>query len=136
MLMWIFERLKIEKCCLQAPCGSLKRKWEVVRLPKINCHYVLNLKQFKIWALKPNLKDRKLGWKVLILKYYLGKSFSKEMWCKMADTKKNVTTYFKIWKMHVIWGKSFLCPWTRKWFRLKMNGILEMSWFVHIFLVN
>jgi len=33
------------------------------------------------------LEHRKLGWKVLILKYDLGKSLSKEMWCKMADTK-------------------------------------------------
>jgi len=38
-------------------------------------------------ALK-ELEHRKLGWKVLILKYDLGKSLSKEMWCKMADTKK------------------------------------------------
>ena len=35
-------------------------------------------------------EHRKLGWKVLILKYYLGKSLSKEMWCKMVDTKKKV----------------------------------------------
>jgi len=35
------------------------------------------------------LEHRKLGWKVLILKYDLGKSFSKEMWCKVAHTKKN-----------------------------------------------
>ena len=34
------------------------------------------------------LEHRKLGWKVLtsILKYDLGKSLSKEMWCRMADT--------------------------------------------------
>jgi len=31
----------------------------------------------------------KLGWKVHILKYNLGKSLSKEMWCKMADTNNN-----------------------------------------------
>ena len=37
------------------------------------------------FALK-ELEHRKLGWKVLILKYDSGKS--KEMWCKMADTKK------------------------------------------------
>jgi len=36
-----------------------------------------------------DLEHRKLGWKVLILKYDLGKSLSKEMWCEMADTKKN-----------------------------------------------
>jgi len=35
------------------------------------------------------LEHGKLGWKVLILKYDLGKSLSKEMWCKMADTKKS-----------------------------------------------
>ena len=35
------------------------------------------------------LEHRKLGWKVLILKYYLGKTLSKGMWCKMADIKKN-----------------------------------------------
>ena len=32
------------------------------------------------------LEHRQLGWKVLILKYDLGKSPSKEMWCKIADT--------------------------------------------------
>jgi len=50
------------------------------------------------------LEHRKLGWKVLILKYDLGSSLSKDMWCKMADTKNSLTTYFKRWKMHVIWG--------------------------------
>jgi len=34
------------------------------------------------------LEHRKLGGKVLILKYDSGKSLSKEMWCKKADTKK------------------------------------------------
>ena len=34
------------------------------------------------------LEHRKMGWKVLILKYDVGKSLSKEMWCKMTDTKK------------------------------------------------
>ena len=48
-----------------------------------------------------------MGWKVLILKYDLGKSLSKEMWWNMAETKKILTTYLKRWKMHVIWGKSF-----------------------------
>ena len=33
------------------------------------------------------LEHRKLDWKVPILKYDLGKSLSKKMWCKMADTK-------------------------------------------------
>jgi len=42
------------------------------------------------------LEHRKLGWKVLILKYDLGKSLSKEMWCtcKMADTKNNFDYIF------------------------------------------
>ena len=34
------------------------------------------------------LEHRQLGWKVIIFKFDLGKSLSKEMWCKMADTKK------------------------------------------------
>jgi len=34
------------------------------------------------------VEHRKLGWNILILKYDLSKSLSKEMWCKMADTKK------------------------------------------------
>jgi len=42
------------------------------------------------------LEHRKLGWKVIILKYVLGKSLSREMWCKMADTKTCLTTYSKI----------------------------------------
>jgi len=33
-------------------------------------------------------EHRKLGWKVLIIKYDLIKSLSKEMWGKMYDTKK------------------------------------------------
>jgi len=33
-------------------------------------------------------RAQKMGWKVLILKYDLGKSLSKQMWCKMADIKK------------------------------------------------
>ena len=40
------------------------------------------------------LEHRKLGWKVFILKYDLGKSVSKEMWCKMADTKNNFDNIF------------------------------------------
>jgi len=80
------------------------------------------------------LEHRKLGWKALILKYDLGKSLEKKCDIKWLTLKKFLTTYFKRWKMHVIWSKSFLCPWTWKWFPLIMNGILEMSWFVHIFL--
>ena len=41
----------------------------------------------KIKTIK-EIEHRKLGWKVLILKYDLGKSLSREMWCKMADTKQ------------------------------------------------
>jgi len=40
------------------------------------------------------LEQRKFGWKVLILKYDLGKSLSKEMWCKMADTKNKFDYIF------------------------------------------
>jgi len=46
-------------------------------------------------APRKELEHRKLGWKVLILKYDLGKSLSKEMWCKMADTKKFFDYIFK-----------------------------------------
>jgi len=42
------------------------------------------------------LKHRKLGWKGLILKYELGKSLGKEMWCKMADTKHFLDTFVKM----------------------------------------
>jgi len=54
-----------------------------------------NIRDGRLLALK-ELEHRKLCWKVhvLILKYDLGKSVSKEMWCKMADTKKN---YFIIY---------------------------------------
>ena len=41
------------------------------------------------------LEHGKLGWKVFSLKYDLGKSLSKEMWCKMTDTKKNLNYIFK-----------------------------------------
>jgi len=43
--------------------------------------------QLMHWKPLKELEHRQLGWKVLILKYDLGKSLSKEMWCKMADTK-------------------------------------------------
>jgi len=33
------------------------------------------------------LEHKKLDWKVLTLKYDLGNTLSKEMWCKMDDTK-------------------------------------------------
>ena len=37
----------------------------------------------------------KLGWKVLILKYNLVKSLSKEVWCKMAGTNIFVDYIYK-----------------------------------------
>jgi len=40
------------------------------------------------------LEHRQLGWKELILKYDLSKSLSKEMWCEMADTMKNIDYIF------------------------------------------
>jgi len=51
-------------------------------------------KLLKIHLHLKELEHRKLGWKVLILKYDLGKSLSKQMWCKMADTKKYVDYIF------------------------------------------
>jgi len=49
----------------------------------------INIDKEPPWVMSlKELEHRKLGWSVLILKYDLGKSFSKEMWCKMADTKK------------------------------------------------
>ena len=59
---------------------------------------LLNVKQYKMENTLKELEHRKLGWKVLILKYDLGKSLSKYMWCKTADTKINLTSYFKRWK--------------------------------------
>ena len=61
------------------------------------------------------LEHRKLGWKVLFLKYVLGKSLSKEMWCDIADTKNILTTYIKRWKMHVIWGNARVNAQTVLW---------------------
>jgi len=61
-----------------------KRTW--IPKPILNNNWTLCLKE---------LEHRKLGWKVLILKYDLGKSLTNEMWCKMADTKNKFTTYFK-----------------------------------------
>jgi len=40
------------------------------------------------------LEHRKLGWKVFILKYDLGKTICKEMWCKIADTKAFIDYIF------------------------------------------
>ena len=41
------------------------------------------------------LEHRKLGWKVLFLKYNVGKILSKEMWCKMAETITFLDYIFK-----------------------------------------
>jgi len=51
--------------------------------------------QYMCQIIKLSLKEqehRNLGWKVLFLKYDLGKGLSKKMWCKMADTK-NILDY-------------------------------------------
>ena len=40
------------------------------------------------------LEHRKLGWKVLILKYNLVKSLSTEKWRNMADTKEMIDFIF------------------------------------------
>ena len=50
--------------------------------------FVILLYCCKCVFLLKELEHRKLGWKLLFLKYDLGKSLSKEMWSKMADTKK------------------------------------------------
>ena len=59
-----------------------KSKVMVVRVWKRNCKI---LKPCHLRMMLKELEHRKFGWKVLILKYDLGKSLSKEMWCKMAD---------------------------------------------------
>jgi len=127
---------KLDKLCICIlmclPCWT---NYSIKRTCLLLLNVIRTETNHTLSALK-ELEHRKLGLKVLILKYDIGKSLSKEMWCKMADTKTFLTTYLKSWKMHVIWSKSFLCPWTRKWFPLIMNGILEMPWFVHIFLQN
>ena len=54
-------------------------------------------KQFNFFKYEVYFKGaraQKIGLKVLILKYHLGKSLSKEMWCKMADTKTNFDYIF------------------------------------------
>jgi len=48
------------------------------------------------------LEHRKLGWKVLVLKFDLGKSLSKEMWFKMDDTKWFLDYIFKKMKIACI----------------------------------
>jgi len=60
-------------------------------------HYfvILNLVILNTNAHLKELEHRQLSWKVLILKYDLGKSLSKEMWCKMADTKTIFDHIFK-----------------------------------------
>ena len=50
-------------------------------------------KAYVVYRLK-ELEHRQLGWKVLILKYDLGKSLSKDMWCKMTDIKNNFEYIF------------------------------------------
>ena len=57
--------------------------------------YQIPFGYFSIADSLKELEHRTLGWKELILKYDLGKSLSKEMWYKMADTKK------KIW-LHIL----------------------------------
>jgi len=72
-----------------------------MKIVRKTTHDVLVLSFVECVELLKELEHRKLAWKVLILKYDLGKSH-KEMWCKMADTKIILTTYFKRWKVHVI----------------------------------
>ena len=53
------------------------------------------LKDSMIYIGLKELEHKRLGWKVLILKYDLGQSLSKEMWCKMTDTKTFLDYIFK-----------------------------------------
>jgi len=46
------------------------------------------------------LEHRKIGWKILILKYDFGKSLSKEMWHKITDTKTFIDYKFKKMKKY------------------------------------
>jgi len=55
------------------------------------------------------LEHRKLGWKVFIFKYDLGKSLSKEMWCKMADAKTNFDFILKNMKNACIFRSVLVC---------------------------
>ena len=71
-------------------CTSSHYSWHVC---KVICKYHQGFKRYRAdtkcsHTMLKELEHRNLGWKVLILKYDLGKSLSKEMWCKMADTKK------------------------------------------------
>jgi len=52
--------------------------------------HLLIVYKFEVLLSLKELEHRKWGWKVLILKYDLGKSLSKEMWCKMADIFSHV----------------------------------------------
>jgi len=61
-------------------------------------------------------RAQKIGLKS-ILKYDLCKSLSKELCCKMADTKTFVDYIFEKMKnaCNLRYRNSFLCRWTRKW---------------------
>jgi len=50
----------------------------------------------------------------------------------MAETKEILTTYFKRWQMHVIFFVSV----DKKMISTHNEGILEIFWFVHMFLQN
>jgi len=89
------------------------------------------------FLVKKELEHRNWVWKVLILKYDLGKSLSKEMWCKMADTKENWLDLhiLKDEKCMLYEVNPFCVRGQENDFpSYVMNDVLKMSWFVHIFL--
>jgi len=96
-----FSETKIRSAVVDTNCDARYNKKEqpggdllvsevnTIKIRKIwNSRAQTMMKMCSLMLLKEQ-EHRKLGWKVLILKYDLGKSLSKEMWCKMADTKKN-----------------------------------------------
>ena len=75
-------------CGSSLSCLSSLMNWDFLSLTWLTLA-ICNTNQvylYSLCALK-ELEHIKLGWKVLILKYDLGNSLNKEMWCKMADTK-------------------------------------------------
>jgi len=73
---------------------SINRVWQTIK----TFFYEKQASQSSANPAFPYLKElehKQLGWKVLIQKYDLGKSLSKEIWCKMADTNKNLDNIFK-----------------------------------------
>jgi len=59
-------------------------------------------------------RAQKIELKSTYLKIWLEvRVLAKKFGVKWHALKHFLTTYLKRWKMHVIWGKSVLCPWTK-----------------------